>query len=154
MLGPDSLDELMQLVQGPVRTGLYRSSRKLKRTARSGKFVQFVQFEQQISFSLFCSQITMQSDWEPRPLDPDEALYDFTKGVARGTSLLEGTCAADTPVMVYQYMLRPIMECMDICLCTCGSLVAKWKCEVGAHLGLSCALRCLCACLLCVLHAR
>ena len=38
--------------------------------------------------------------------------------------------------------------------CTCGSLVAKWKCEVGAHLGLSCALRCLCACLLCVLHAR
>ena len=39
-------------------------------------------------------------------------------------------------------------------LCTCGSLVAKWKCEVGAHLGLSCALRCLCACLLRVLHAR
>ena len=39
-------------------------------------------------------------------------------------------------------------------VCTCGSLVAKWKCEVGAHLGLSCALRCLCACLLCVLHAR
>ena len=38
--------------------------------------------------------------------------------------------------------------------CTCGSLVAKWKCEVGAHLGLSCALRCLCACLLCFLHAR
>ena len=38
--------------------------------------------------------------------------------------------------------------------CTCGSLVANWKCEVGAHLGLSCALRCLCACLLCVLHAR
>ena len=38
--------------------------------------------------------------------------------------------------------------------CTCGSLVGKWKCEVGAHLGLSCALRCLCACLLCVLHAR
>ena len=39
-------------------------------------------------------------------------------------------------------------------LCTCGSLVAKWKCEVGAHLGLSCALRCLCACLFCFLHAR
>ena len=39
-------------------------------------------------------------------------------------------------------------------VCTCGSLVAKWKCEVGAHLGLICALRCLCACLLCVLHAR
>ena len=39
-------------------------------------------------------------------------------------------------------------------LCTCGSLVAKWKCEVGADLGLSCALRCLCACLLCFLHAR
>ena len=58
----------------------------------------------------------MQSDWEPRPLDPDEALYDFTKGVARGTSLLEGTCAADTPVTVYEYMMRPIMECMDICL--------------------------------------
>ena len=38
--------------------------------------------------------------------------------------------------------------------CTCGSLVAKWKCEVGAHLGLSCALRCLFACLLCVLYAR
>ena len=38
--------------------------------------------------------------------------------------------------------------------CTCGSLVANWKCEVGAHLGLSCALGCLCACLLCVLHAR
>ena len=38
--------------------------------------------------------------------------------------------------------------------CTCGSLVAKWKCEVGAHLGRSCALRCLCACLLCFLHAR
>ena len=106
----------MQFVQGPVRTGLYRSSRKVKRTARSGKFVQFVQFAQQISFSLFCSQITMQSDWEPRPLDPDEALYDFTKGVARGTSLLEGTCAVDTPVTVYEYMMRPIMECMDICL--------------------------------------
>ena len=39
-------------------------------------------------------------------------------------------------------------------LCTCGSVVAKWKCEVGAHLGLSCALRCLCACLLCFWHAR
>ena len=26
------------------------------------------------------------------------------------------------------------------CNCTCGSLVARWKCEVGAHLGLSCAL--------------
>ena len=49
-------------------------------------------------------------------MDPDEALYDFTKGVARGTSLLEGTCAADTPVTVYEYMMRSIMECMDICL--------------------------------------
>ena len=39
-------------------------------------------------------------------------------------------------------------------MCTCGLLVAKWKCEVGAHLGLNCALRCLCACLLCFLHAR
>ena len=38
--------------------------------------------------------------------------------------------------------------------CTRGSLVGKSKCEVGAHLGLSCALRCLCACLLCVLHAK
>ena len=38
-------------------------------------------------------------------------------------------------------------------VCTCGSLVAKCKCEGGAHLGLSCALRCLCACLLCFLHA-
>ena len=38
--------------------------------------------------------------------------------------------------------------------CTCGSLVAKWKCEVGAHLGLNCALRCLCARLVCFLHAR
>ena len=37
---------------------------------------------------------------------------------------------------------------------TCGSLVPKWKCEVGAHLGLSCALRCLCARLLCFMHAR
>ena len=49
-------------------------------------------------------------------------------------------CRRTTPVWVHQ--------------CTCGSLVAKWKREVGAHLGLSCALRCLCACLLCVLHAR
>ena len=49
------------------------------------------------------------------------------------------------PQAVYISMMSP---------CTCGSLVAKWKCEVGAHLGLSCALRCLCACLLCVLHAR
>ena len=38
--------------------------------------------------------------------------------------------------------------------CTCGSLGAKWKCKNGAHLGLSCTLRCLCACWLCVLHAR
>ena len=39
-------------------------------------------------------------------------------------------------------------------LCTCGSLVAKWKREVGAHLGLSYALRCLCACSLCFWHAK
>ena len=78
--------------------------------------MQFVQFVQQISFFLFCSQITMQSDWEPRPLDPNEALYDFAQGVAPGTSLLEGTRATDTPVTVYEYMMRPIMECKDICL--------------------------------------
>ena len=58
----------------------------------------------------------MQSDWQPRPLDPNEALYDFTQSVARGTSLLEGTRAADTPVTVYEYMMRPIMACRDICL--------------------------------------
>ena len=106
----------MHFVQGPVRTGLYRSLSKVQRTGRSGLFVQFVQFMQQISFSLFCNQITMQSDWEPRPLDPDEASYDSTQGVARGTSVLEGTPAADTPVKVYEYMMPPIMECMDICL--------------------------------------
>ena len=38
--------------------------------------------------------------------------------------------------------------------CTCGSQAAKWKCEVVAQLELSCALRCLCACLFCFLHAR
>ena len=30
--------------------------------------------------------------------------------------------------------------CVPRPLCTCGSLVAKWKCEVGAHLRLSYAL--------------
>ena len=44
MIGPARLDCFTRFVQGPVRTGLYWSSRKLKRTAWSGKFMQFVQF--------------------------------------------------------------------------------------------------------------
>ena len=50
--------------------------------------------------------------------------------------------------------LSPALFSLVASFCTCGSLVAKWKCEVGAHLGLICALGCLCACFLCFLHAR
>ena len=61
----------------------------------------------------------------------------------------------DGPPAICAAVRDPLLSSQQNTLqCTCGSLVAKWKCEVGAHLGLSCALRCLCACLLCVLHAR
>ena len=36
LLGPDRLDELVQFVQGPVRTGLYRSSSKVQQTGQFG----------------------------------------------------------------------------------------------------------------------
>ena len=61
-------------------------------------------------------QTTMRIDWEGRPFRHDKALYDFTHGVGQGVSLLQGTSAADTPVTVSEHMMRPIMECMDICL--------------------------------------
>ena len=50
MIGPARLDRFTRFVQGPVRTGLYRCSRKPKRTARSGCFAQFVQFVQFVAF--------------------------------------------------------------------------------------------------------
>ena len=62
------------------------------------------------------TQTTVQTDWEGRPFRLDEALYDFTHGVGQGVSLLQGTSTAHTPVTVCEYIMRPIMECMDICL--------------------------------------
>ena len=50
MIGPARLDRFTRFVQGPVQTGLYRSSGELKRTARSERFVQFVQFVQLVAF--------------------------------------------------------------------------------------------------------
>ena len=44
MIGPARLDRFTRFVQGPVRTGLYQSSPKPNRTARSERFAQFVQF--------------------------------------------------------------------------------------------------------------
>ena len=62
------------------------------------------------------------SDSEGHPLHLDEALYEFTGGFARGASLLKGTSAADTPVHVHGYLMRPIMQCMGISLCVKGDV--------------------------------
>ena len=66
----------------------------------------------------------------------------------------EGRPAIRWPQHRWVTHLNAITALLAIAPCTCGTPVAKWKCEVGAHLGLSCALRCFCACLLCCLHAR
>ena len=52
MIGPAHLERFARFVQGPVRTGLHRSSGKLKRSAQSERFAQFVPFASFFRYSL------------------------------------------------------------------------------------------------------
>ena len=54
--------------------------------------------------------------WEPRPLAPLEAQWDFGDELRKGRSLLEGTEDGKTPVAVWNFMFRPILEAMTLCL--------------------------------------
>ena len=54
--------------------------------------------------------------WEPRPLAPLEARWDFGDELRKGRSLLEGTEDGRTPVAVLNFMFQPILEAMTLCL--------------------------------------
>ena len=54
--------------------------------------------------------------WEPRPLAPLEAQWDFGDELRKGRSLLEGTEDDKTPVAVWNFTFRPILEAMTLCL--------------------------------------
>ena len=54
--------------------------------------------------------------WEPRPLAPLEARWDFGDELRKGRSLLEGTEDGKTPVAVWNFMFQPILEAMTLCL--------------------------------------
>ena len=54
--------------------------------------------------------------WEPRPLAPLEARWDFADELRKGRSLLEGTEDGKTPVAVWNFMFQPILEAMTLCL--------------------------------------
>ena len=52
--------------------------------------------------------------WEPRPLAPLEARWDFGDELRKGRSLLEGTEDGRTPVAVWNFMFQPILEAMTL----------------------------------------
>ena len=54
--------------------------------------------------------------WEPRPLAPLEARWDFGDELRKGRSLLEGIEDGTTPVAVWNFMFQPILEAMTLCL--------------------------------------
>ena len=54
--------------------------------------------------------------WEPRPLAPLEARWDFGDELRKGRSLLEGTEDGRSPVAVWNFMFKPILEAMTLCL--------------------------------------
>ena len=57
-----------------------------------------------------------QQPWEPRALSLAQALWDFGGPLRAGRSLLRGTPDGDTPVAVWNFMSKPILECMTLCL--------------------------------------
>ena len=69
-------------------------------------------------YSVFFSGMPAATPWEPRPLAPLEAQWDFGDELRKGRSLLEGTWTEDgkTPVAVWNFMFRPILEAMTLCL--------------------------------------
>ena len=67
-------------------------------------------------YSVFFSGMPAATPWEPRPLAPLEAKWDFGDELRKGRSLLEGTEDGKTPVAVWNFMFRPILEAMTLCL--------------------------------------
>ena len=67
-------------------------------------------------YSVFFSGMPAATPWEPRPLAPLEAQWDFGDELRKGRSLLEGTEDGKTPVAVWNFMFRPILEAMTLCL--------------------------------------
>ena len=105
-------------------------------------------FSVRISAPPWCLMMQSLKGYSPRSMWRVQ-LGNFVGGGANGLifPVLPIVCFDAVCVCMFQYKQMNL-------ICTCGSSVAKWKCEVGAHLGLSCALQCLCACLLSCLHAR
>ena len=64
----------------------------------------------------FFSGMPAATPWDPRPLAPLEARWDFGEELRKGCSLLEGTEDGKTPVAVLNVMFRPILEAMTLCL--------------------------------------
>ena len=68
------------------------------------------------SLYLFFLGMPAAQPWEPRPLAPLEARWDFGDELRKGRSLLEGTEDGRTPVAVWNFMFKPILEAMTLCL--------------------------------------
>ena len=58
----------------------------------------------------------LEQPWLQRAPSPEEALCDFGQPLRVGKSLVRGTLDADTPVAVWNFTFKPILECMTLCL--------------------------------------